>query len=130
MSTGWSKFRARGSESRQKTEEMPLFCLPDTSKSARATSKVEQNLEKLKKYSTRLPSPKHFGLRLRANSKKQRFARDRGQVQRLSCCRTELPLAKSLPFTDKSMKMDTLSVIGLREKWRLRTKWSKTAVCP
>ena len=54
--------------------------------------------------------PKHFGLRLRANSKKQRFARDRGQVQRLSCCRTELPLAKSLPFTDKSMKMDTLSV--------------------
>ena len=130
MSTGWSKFRARGSESRQKTEEMPLFCLPDTSNPTRTDLKVEQNLKKSEKYSTRLPSPKHFGLRLRANSKKQRFARDRGQVQRLSCCRTELPLAKSLPFTDKSMKMDTLSVIGLREKWRLRTKWSKTAVCP
>ena len=134
MSTGWSKFRGRGPKSRQKTEELLLFCLPDTSKSTRAASKVdknrgmslfclpsgpnsgredlkvEQNLQKLKKYSTRLPSPKHFGLRLRANSKKQRFARDRGQVQRLSCCRTELPLAKSLPFTDKSMKMDTLSV--------------------
>ena len=130
MSTGWSKFRGRESESRQKTEELLLFCLPDTSKSARATSKVEQNLEKLKKYSTRLPSPKHFGLRLRANSKKQRFARDRGQVQRLSCCRTALPLAKSLPFTDKSMKIGSLSVNGPPENYRLRTKWSKTAVCP
>ena len=39
-------------------------------------------------------------------------------------------LAKSLPFTDTSMKMDTLSVIGLSEKCRLRTKWSKTAGCP
>ena len=41
-----------------------------------------------------------------------------------------LSLAKSLPFTDTSMKMDTLSVIGLLEKWRLRTKWSKIAECP
>ena len=145
----------RGTESRQKTEELLLFCLPDTSKSTRAASKVdkkrgeclffvyrlvqiqggenlkvEQNLEKLKKYSTRLPSPKHFGLRLRANSKKQRFARDRGQVQRLSCCRTALPLAKSLPFTDKSMKIGSLSVNGPPENYRLRTKWSKTALCP
>ena len=31
-------------------------------------------------------------------------------------------LAKSLPFTDTSMKMDTLSVIGLREKWRFVRK--------
>ncbi|WP_181971140.1 hypothetical protein [Ligilactobacillus ruminis] len=39
-------------------------------------------------------------------------------------------LAKPLPFTDTSMKMDALSVIGLLEKRRLRTKWAKTAVCP
>jgi len=41
-----------------------------------------------------------------------------------------LHLSKSLPFTDTSMKMDALSVIGLLEKWRLRTTWAKTAVCP
>jgi len=41
-----------------------------------------------------------------------------------------LHLSKSLPFTDTSMKMGRLSVIGLLEKWRLRTKWAKTAVCP
>ena len=31
---------------------MPLFCLPDTSNPVRATSKVEQNLQKLEKCST------------------------------------------------------------------------------
>ena len=41
-----------------------------------------------------------------------------------------LHLAKSLPFTDTSGKMGPLSVNGLLEKSRLRTKWSKTAVCP
>ena len=41
-----------------------------------------------------------------------------------------LHLAKSLPFTDKSMKMSRLSVNGSLEKCRLRTKWSKIAVCP
>ena len=41
-----------------------------------------------------------------------------------------LHLAKSLPFTDTAMKMDPLSVNGLLEKWRLRTKWAKTAFCP
>ena len=81
----------RGTESRQKAGGMALFCLPAGPNSGCEDLKVEQNLEKLKKYSTRLPSPKHFGLRLRANSKKQRFARNRGQVQRLSCCRTALP---------------------------------------
>ena len=49
-----------------------------------AALKVEQNPEKLKKCSTRLPSPKQCGLRLRANLRNQRFARNRGQVQRLS----------------------------------------------
>ncbi len=34
-----------------------------------------------------------------------------------------LHLAKSLPFTDTSIKMSMLSVNGLLEKWRLRTKW-------
>ena len=56
---------------------------------------------------------------------KERFARNRGQVQRLSCCRTALHLAKSLLFTDTSLKMDALSVNGPPEKYRLRTKWSK-----
>ena len=41
-----------------------------------------------------------------------------------------LHLAKSLPFTDKSLKMGLLSVNGLLEKRRLRTKWAKTADCP
>ena len=45
-------------------------------------------------------------------------------------CQSALHLAISLPFTDTSMKMDALSVIGLFEKWRLRTKWSKIADCP
>jgi len=67
---------------------------------------------------------------LRANFKKHRFARNRGQVQRLSSCRAALHLAKSLLFTDTSMKMGMLSVNGLFQKWRLRTKWSKTTICP
>ena len=37
---------------------------------------------------------------------------------------------KALPFTDISMKMGSLSVNELLEKRRLRTKWSKMAVCP
>ena len=41
-----------------------------------------------------------------------------------------LHLAKSMPFTDKSLKMGLLSVNGLLEKRRLRTKWAKTADCP
>ena len=41
-----------------------------------------------------------------------------------------LHLAKSLSFTDKSLKMGMMSVNGLIENWRLRTKWSKSAVCP
>ena len=52
LSTGWSKFRARGSESRQKKGEMCDFCLPAGSNSGCAASKVEQNLEKLEKCST------------------------------------------------------------------------------
>ena len=46
--------------------------------------KSRQNLQKSEKCSTRLPSPKQCGLRLRANLRNQRFARNRGQVQRLS----------------------------------------------
>ena len=53
LSTGLSKFGARRLESRQKTEEMPLFCLPPAPNPVRAVSKVEQNHPKLKKYSTR-----------------------------------------------------------------------------
>ena len=52
LSTTDSKFGPRDLESRQKTEEMPLFCLPDSPKLGRATSKVEQNLQKLEKCST------------------------------------------------------------------------------
>ena len=75
-----------------------------------AVLKVEQNLKKSEKCSTRLPSPKQCGLRLRSNLKSQRFSRNRGQVQWLSKWCAALPLAKSLPFTDKSMKMGSLSV--------------------
>ena len=89
---------------------MSDFCLPAGPNSGCADPKVEQNLQNSEKCSTRLPSPKPCGLRLRANSKKQRFARNRGQVQWLSKWCAALPLAKSLPFTDKSMKMVSLSV--------------------
>ena len=130
LSTSLSKFGARGTKSRQKTGWMPHFCLPAGPNSGCAEPKVEQNLQNSEKCSTRLPSPKPCGLRLRANSKKQRFARNRGQVQWLSKWCAALPLAKSLPFTDKSMKMGSLSVNGPLEKYRLRTKWSKIAVCP
>ncbi|WP_347519324.1 hypothetical protein [Ligilactobacillus ruminis] len=41
-----------------------------------------------------------------------------------------LHLAKSLSFTDTSMKIEILSVNWLIEKWRLRTKWAKISVCP
>ena len=41
-----------------------------------------------------------------------------------------LHLAKSLPFTDKSLKMGLLSVNGLLEKRRLRTNQPKMALCP
>ena len=42
----------RGTESRQKTVGMSLFCLPSGPNSGREDLKVEQNLQKLKKYST------------------------------------------------------------------------------
>ena len=41
-----------------------------------------------------------------------------------------LHLAKAPPFTDKSMKMDGLSVNRLPKKCRLRTKLLKMAFCP
>ena len=144
----------RGSESRQKTEELLLFCLPDTSKSTRAASKVEQNLQKLKKCSTAASKFSPRGLESRTKSskiekmfysvtfakavwsqitrkfQKERFACNLSQVQWLSGCRAALHLAKSLLFTDKSAKIGSLSVNGPPENYRLRTKWSKTAVCP
>ena len=42
----------RGTESRQKAVGMADFCLPAGPNSGREDLKVEQNLEKLKKYST------------------------------------------------------------------------------
>ena len=120
----------RRGKSRQKPGEMCGFCLPLTPNPVRAVSKVEQNHPELKKYSTRLLSPKQCGLRLRAHLRNHRFACNLTQVQRLSRWCAALNLSKSLSFTDTSLKMDALSVNGLPEKWRLRTKWSKTTVCP
>ena len=65
---------ARDLESRQKPGEMCDFCLPGSPKSARAASKVEQNLQNLEKCSTQLPSPEPCGLRLRANLKNRRLS--------------------------------------------------------
>ena len=105
MSTGHFKIRMRGPVSRQKPWEMRDFCLPDTSKMGCAASKVEQNLQKLRKCSTadskfgprdlesRTKSPKiekmfysvTFAKTVRsqiaANLRNQRFARNQGQVQ-------------------------------------------------
>ncbi|MGM9894180.1 MAG: hypothetical protein ACI31P_07600, partial [Ligilactobacillus ruminis] len=59
---------------------------------------------------------------------KERFARNRGQVHRLSCCRTALHLAKSLLFTDKSAKIGSLSV-NLSEILARCQKKKKSAPC-
>ena len=84
LSTSWSKFRARRLESRQKTGEMSDFCLSDYSNPGSATPKVEQNLPNSEKCSTRLPSPKQCGLRLRANLRNSLFARKQILTHRLS----------------------------------------------
>ena len=74
----------RSPKSRQKTGEMPDFCLPDYSNPGSATPKVEQNLPNSEKCSTRLPSPKQCGLRLRVNLRNRRFARKPVSTHRLS----------------------------------------------
>ena len=81
------KTSKKGQSQRVKSD----FCMPDFSKSGRAASKVEQKFKKLGKCSTRLPSPKQCGLRLRANLKNQRFARNgglhfTGRFQKLAFC--------------------------------------------
>ena len=93
---------ARETKSRQKPGWMPHFCLSAGPNSGCTAPKVEQNLQNSEKCSTRLPSPKPCGLRLRANSKKQRFARNRGQVQWLSRWCAALHLAKSPSFTENT----------------------------
>ena len=71
LSTGWFKFRARGSESRQKTGEMSLFCLPAGPNSGRAVPKVEQNLKNFEKCST---ADSKFGSRgSESRTKSQKF---------------------------------------------------------
>ena len=154
LSTAAYKFGPRGPESRQKTGWMLHFCLPDSPNSTRAVSKVDKNRCKCLILSTaaykfglrgpesRTKSPKIRKMfysvtfakavwsQITGKSQKSRFARNRSQVQWLSRCWAALHLAKSLSFTDKSLKMGMLSVNGLLKKWRLRTKWSKTAGCP
>ena len=81
------KTSKKGQRQRGKSD----FCLPDFSKSGRAALKVEQKVKKLGKCSTRLPSPKQCGLRLRANLKNWRFARNgglhfTGRSQELAFC--------------------------------------------
>ena len=73
MSTGLSETGVRGLKSRQKTEGMSLFCLPDTPKLGRAVPKVEQNLKKSEKCSTRLPSPKTVWTQITGTSQKSPF---------------------------------------------------------
>ena len=46
FSTCWSKLRAHGTKSRQKSGEMLDFCLPDSPKLGCAASKVDKNWEK------------------------------------------------------------------------------------
>ena len=67
------------------------FCMPDFSKSGRAASKVEQKFKKLGKCSTRLPSPKQCGLRLRSDFNNRGYARNgglhfTGRFQKLAFC--------------------------------------------
>ncbi|MCR5748731.1 MAG: hypothetical protein K6G02_00805 [Lactobacillus sp.] len=52
---------------------MSDFCLPDSPNPVRAVSKVEQNHPKLKKYSTRLPSPKTVWTQITGTSQKSPF---------------------------------------------------------
>ena len=87
MSTGWSKFRARRIESRQKTGEMSLFCLPGSPKLGRATSKVEQNHPKLKKYSTRFHRRNARLVTNVANQTQKQIRHGRRQCQNFHCDR-------------------------------------------
>ena len=73
MSTGLSETGVRGLKSRQKTEGMSLFYLPDTPKLGSTVPKVEQNHQKLKKYSTRLPSLKTVWTQITGTSQKSPF---------------------------------------------------------
>ena len=52
---------------------MSDFCLPLTPNPVRAVSKVERNHLKLKKYSTRLPSPKTVWTQITGTSQKSPF---------------------------------------------------------
>ena len=61
---------AWGSWSRQKTGEMPHFCLPNSPKTGRATLKVEQNPQKLRKCSTAASKSGPRGLESRTKSPK------------------------------------------------------------
>ena len=67
---GWSKFGVRGLESRQKPGGMSLFCLPSGPNSGREDLKVEQNLQKLKKYSTAASKSVLRGSESRTKSRK------------------------------------------------------------
>ena len=65
------KTSKKGQSQRVKSD----FCMPDFSKSGRAASKVEQKVKKLRKCSTRLPSPKQCGLRLRSDLNNREIGR-------------------------------------------------------
>ena len=110
---------------------MSDFCLPLTPNPVRAVSKVEQNHLKLKKYSTRLPSPKHFGLRLRANLRNHVLPvteMSGAVIEQLQCSTAFVKItvvygqidencefvrkwsSRKVPITDKMVKNSLLSV--------------------
>ena len=87
LSTTDSKFGSRGTESRQKLEEMCDFCLPAGRNSVRAASKVEQNHPKLKKYSTRFHRRNARLVTNVANQTQKQLRHGRRQYQNFHCDR-------------------------------------------
>ena len=87
LSTGLSKIGSRRLESRQKTGEMSLFCLPPAPNSVRSVSKVEQNHPKLKKYSTRFHRRNARLVTNVANQTQKHIRYGRRQYQNFHCDR-------------------------------------------
>ena len=131
LPTGWSKFRACDLESRTKFPKILKNVLPLTPNSALAALRVEQNHPKLRKCSTQLPLPKHFGLRLRANLRNHVLPvteMSGAVIEQLQCSTAFVKItavygqidenwefvrkwsSRKVPITDKMVKNSLLSV--------------------
>ena len=122
LSTTGSKSGPRGLESRQKTGEMSLFCLPPAPNSVRSVSKVEQNHPKLKKYSTRFHRRNARLVTNVADQTQKQIRHGRQQCQNFHCDR------KPASRNDSADK--PRSVVGICPPPRLQTYPNRKFLAP